>query len=390
MTENLLNIKPDIRDNGMFIYPCLSVSPVRSTVYTTVVNKDGEHFNKVHGIRPPKDTKTKGFISSKGKSNLEKAVYHFLYSVDPAIINEGKNKHKITFLTLTLPSAQKHTDKQIKEQCLNQFLTEIRTEFQVSKYIWKCEKQEKGDFHIHLLTDKFLPYADMLEKWNRIINKLHYVYEYHKAFKNLSFHEYKAIRQKEKKYKGKLSEKLEAELKKAYKKGCDANWMNPNSVDVESLKKAGNVAAYVSKYMSKGHKDGNIEDLKVDGRIWYSSQAIAKMKNLIIELINRDEYINEFKEMLEKYQSEVFEGQYTISLGVPVDMLKQNGYELIPNDFNEWCDIMYGRKELPPDYKHGEREKAVQRFESEKQPGQIEKKEKQKIAEQLILNYETT
>jgi len=382
MINNLLDIKPEIRENGMFVYPCISVSPVRSTVYTNVVNEWGEHWNKVHGIKPPSNNKGNGFISKKGQSNLEKAVYHFLYSVDPAIVNEGKNKHKVTFLTLTLPSSQKkqHSDKDIKEQCLNQFLTEIRTEFQVSKYIWKCEKQEKGDFHIHLLTDKFLPWREMRTKWNRICNKLGYVYEYHKRFKDLSFTDYRKIRLQESKYKGKLSQKQEQEIKRAFKKGHETNWMDPNSVDVESLRKAGNVAAYVSKYMSKEHKESaNLEDLKVDGRIWYSSQAIAKMKNLIIELIDRDNYVNEFKAMLDTYQDEIFEGQYTISLGVPVDRLKRKGFDLIPNDFHLHCEIMYGRSVENDTYQHRENVEYKKELEIRKQ-----KQECEKLLQELI------
>jgi hypothetical protein len=264
-----------------------------------------------------------------------------LYSVDPEIVNTGKGKEKITFLTLTLPSKQVHGDKVIKDKCLKQFLTEIRSKYEVEKFIWKAEKQAQGQLHFHILLDKFLPAKDVREMWNRIINKLGYVYEYHKKMNALEWCGYRDMRLKE--IKGKPSEKQKKSIRNAYKKGVASNWMNPNSTDIENLKKVGNIAAYCAKYMSKEHKGVAKEILKIDGRIWFSSQSVSKMKNLLLVSADDQTYIEEFAEMLKRYQdkNKVYEAEHAIMLGVPIDQLRYKGFKSIPNEFAEYCKELF-------------------------------------------------
>lgn len=332
-------------DNGNISYPALSVSPIGLTAYRISVNANGDSPLKNLGIRPPIQHQEKGFISKKGQKSIRNAVYWFLYSIDKNLIIHGNGKKKVGFLTLTLPSVQKHSDKEIKAKCLNQFLTEIRNEYSVTKYIWKAEKQDNGGLHFHILTDTFLPVIEMRNKWNRIINKLGYVYEYSQKMKQVSWDQYREIRLKE--FAKTPSPGEKQKIRKAFRKGTAEKWRNPNSIDIESLKKVKNVGAYIGKYMSKEHKgnESNIDNLKVDGRLWYSSESISKMKNLQIEGFEPE--FPEFIDMLSeaKNEKQIYETDYTTTLSIPIDKLYNQGFKEIPKRFFEYAkDVFNGSK----------------------------------------------
>ncbi len=329
-------------DNGLTSYPALSVSPIGLTAYRISIDQNGVSPLKSLGIRPPVENQEKGFLSKKGQKSIRNAVYWFLYSVDKDLIIHGKGKKKVGFLTLTLQSDQQHSDKEIKAKCLNQFLTEIRQDYGVKKYIWKAEKQENGRLHFHLLTDTFLPVLEVREKWNRIIAKLGYVQLYAQRMRKLDFTEYCQLRWNEKGLQKLNKEQRIDRLKKAYKKGKSERWLNPNSIDLESLKKIKNVGAYISKYMSKEHKGkGDKTKLSVDGRLWFSSASVSKMKNLRIEAFEPE--FPEFIDMIShaKFEKQIYETDYTTTLSVPVDVLYRCGFSLIPSRFFDYSEDIF-------------------------------------------------
>nr|WP_319398216.1 hypothetical protein [uncultured Carboxylicivirga sp.] len=367
----MIDLSPIILTNGMVKYPCLSISPTRITAYMTYEG----HAHPLKGKKPEAPNKEQGFISKKGATALERAVYWFLYSVDPAIVNYGKNKNKVTFLTLTLPSEQVHSDKEIKKVLLNQMLTELRNVYDVEKFIWKAEKQFNGNLHFHLLLDRFIPALEIRERWNRICNKLGYTYEYHKKMSALDWSGYWELRKKEFKPKFESEKVFRSRIKKAFRYGQLTNWMQPNTTDIENLKKVNNVGAYIAKYMSKEHKAKNVDKsmLAVDGRIWFSSQAVSKMKNLIIEIPDENEYSDEFIEMISMYstKNKVFESDNVISLGVPIDQLRYKGFKKIPTEFDQHCKDIFTR------------EKNIESFENE-QLNKITEVETQPEKEEII------
>ena len=362
-------------DNGLTSYPALSVSPIGLTAYRLSVDANGNSPLKAKGIRPPLEHQEKGFLSKKGKKSIRNAVYWFLYSVDKNIIVQGKGRKKVGFFTLTLPSKQLHSDKQIKKECLNQMLTELRSEYQVKKYIWKAEKQDNGNLHFHILTDTFLPVKDMRDKWNRIINKLGYVHEYSKRMRKMSCAEYTALRieQYKKKHNKKPDSREVAKYLKAFDRGTAEKWRNPNSIDIESLKKVKNIGAYIGKYMSKEHKENEQKmteaekvamktRLAVEGRLWYSSESVSKMKNLLIEAFEPEfpEFIDMISEV--KFQKMIYETDYTTTLSVPVDVLHRAGYNDIATRFFDYSkDIFNG-------FKYSEFDKAMERTPEDQKP----------------------
>ena len=117
-------------------------------------------------------------ISDAGRKRLLNAVSYLLYlAKNKDIIGTGKNfklisdneillektrayknyvKYKLTFITLTLSASQTHDDKEITAILLNSFLNAMRRKWNVERYVWKAEKQENGNIHYHILTDKFI------------------------------------------------------------------------------------------------------------------------------------------------------------------------------------------------------------------------------------------
>jgi hypothetical protein len=193
-------------------------------------NLDNNHVNKK--------------MSIKAKHKASRAIKYLLhYAPEKTVYNKKFNssfKFKVGFITLTLPSAQKHSDQEIKSLCLNQFLIEAKKKWGLTHYVWKAEHQANGNLHFHILSDRFIPWKELREVWNRIINKLGYV------------DNFEAIHKKK----------------------------NPNSTDIHSLWKIKNVAAYVTKYFVKPDKKNkdyvSMDNVPIENYQHIKQSAVSK------------------------------------------------------------------------------------------------------------------
>ena len=116
-------------------------------------------------------------------------------------------RYKVNFITLTLPSKQVHTDKEIISNCLVPFLHAWRRRRRGLLYIWKAEVQDNGNIHFHITSNAFYHHRKLRAHWNRYVNRLGYVDR--------------------------------------------AVVDNPNSTDVHSVKNIKNLGAYLSSYYLK-------------------------------------------------------------------------------------------------------------------------------------------
>lgn len=228
-----------------------------------------------------------GIISKLTRKKIEKCLdYLLLLSKNQKTqqtANRQTAKFCLTFITLTLPSKQIHTDNELKNKCLNSFLLEIKKYYQVHNFIWRAEKQENGNIHFHVVTDKFIPWSEMRSRWNRIVNKLGYVDRYReqlKAYHSCGFKVRKDLLAKWS-YKSQI---------RAYELGKANDYNNPNSTDIHSIKKVSNTKAYISKYVTKNPEKLETmtkeqkDKLLVKGRLWSSSQELSNIKGAQIEL----------------------------------------------------------------------------------------------------------
>lgn len=201
------------------------------------------------------------------KSATNKLIYNF----------------RCSFLTLTLPAKQFHSDKEIKELALNQFLIELRQRYNVSNYVWKAELQANENIHFHIITDRFLNYHAILRRWNRILEKLGYIKKFQEKMTKLTFKKYVESYKKYKK-----APKIGV-LMQRYKNGVANGWSTPNTIDIRVLKNDKDVAVYMAKYVSKNVVDGSKDELssaeklllergKEFGRSWFCSRSLSRLE----------------------------------------------------------------------------------------------------------------
>lgn len=216
-------------------------------------------------------------------------------------------KHKLSMITLTLPSKQIHDDETIKSKCLNQFLIEIRKSFKVQDYIWKAEKQENTNIHFHILINRYIHHVKIKTIWNRIINKIGYVDTF---AKNQRIYFENGFRMSENPH----DKRTEAKQRAAYEKGKNENWLNPNSTDIHALYKVRNAGAYLTKYLAKGvTKTERTEQIKlirkqlfeletlkinIDKKILFDTPAPAQLLKLEEHLKNLENQIQTLNSQL--------------------------------------------------------------------------------------------
>ena len=225
------------------------------------------------------DRKANGQVSKQAKKKIQKAVDYLLLMANN---KQGHSRFsgrffnfKVAFVTLTLPSSQQHDDKEIIGKCLNQLLIELRKVYKVKNYIWRAEKQKNGNIHFHILVDKFIPWQELKDRWNRIIEKLGYVTRYREQQQSWHDNGFKLRKNLIKTWSAKAQ-------KKAYQRGAKTHWNSPNSTDIHSLRKLHNIKSYITKYMTKKpEEEGNSEtpeekETKQTGRLWGCNYSLSK------------------------------------------------------------------------------------------------------------------
>lgn len=161
-----------------------------------------------------------------------------------------------TFVTLTLPAKQVHTDNELKRFALRPFLQDLGRKFGAVDYLWKAEPQENGNVHFHILLEVFIPWQDLRKLWNHHLEPLDYIDQYRQ-------------RQQERHSKGMVYDlrpncrRTPAQQLAAYVEGVRTNWSNPNTTDIHSLRKVKHIIAYISAYITK-----KADRRKIEGRIW--------------------------------------------------------------------------------------------------------------------------
>jgi len=159
-----------------------------------------------------------GIVAKKGIAKIGKCIEWLCHLAIPKdALNKKTNsmyQWKVNFVTFTLPSKQYHSDKFIKENCLDHLLIDLHREYNVVNYLWRAESQSNGNIHFHIITDVFLPALEVRHIWNRILDKYDYIDNFEKKHGHRS----------------------------------------PNSTDVHAIKKIKNMPSYLTKYCGKSSK----------------------------------------------------------------------------------------------------------------------------------------
>lgn len=220
--------------------------------------------------------KTNWTLSYQSKRKIYDSV-NFLHQLAPAKTIKTKSgkliyNFKTSFITLTLPSKQKHPDIQIKS-ALNNFLTTLRQKYNLKNYIWKAELQQNKNIHFHLVTDLYIHHSAIRYYWNKAINVLGYVDEYEKKFSKMSLQEYAEYRNLP------VSKAING-----YLEGRKTKWKSPGTENVQAIKNGKMLSYYIAKYITKSTAeseeitDQEQERIKNFGRTWGRSQSLSKIK----------------------------------------------------------------------------------------------------------------
>lgn len=264
--------------------PYCSLKPNQATIFYQSTNPGPRNYNENTKVVQPKNNKPKRNLSFKGRRRVQNSINWLLYyAKDKRIYNEKRGKYfnfKINFITLTLPTLQFHADNTIKSKALNSFLTYLRKHFDLNNYIWRAECQANGNIHFHIATDTYIPYFIIRSTWNRQLRKLGYIDKYSSKFNGMSRKEYV-------KYSIQQGQKDLSIILKRYDYGVKTNWKDPNTTDIHSVNKVRNLAAYLSKYMTKGEaqKDENgdyeLKFRRIEGKLWGRSESLSRCKGIV-------------------------------------------------------------------------------------------------------------
>jgi hypothetical protein len=225
----------------------LSINPHQVCYYYSSV--DGFKASKAHTANQfnLEDNNTAGQVSNKARKSIECALSWLLYGAKPKRIYDAEKEKffsfKVNFITLTLSAKQVHSDTEITNVCLNNFLDNMRKRFGLVNYLWRAEAQANGNIHFHVTTDVYIPHDKVRLYWNRSQQLLGYV----SAFSKLHGH------------------------------------ANPNSTDIHSVKHVKRLASYLSKYMCKNRSFACIGELRlIDGapvEVLYGSKQYKSEEN---------------------------------------------------------------------------------------------------------------
>jgi len=252
------------------LIPMISVHPSQVNLYTQVQWYPSKPAPRKVEHLLESDKQHHGKFSDNARRKVSRAVDYLLFIADDKHLPDtahGKGySFKLAFITLTLPSTQIHPDKEIKEQCLNQLLVELRHRYKVRHYVWRAEKQANSNIHFHLLVDKFIPWSELRDRWNRICNKLGYVDRYRDQMKQFHQSGFKVRNDllKTWNYKNQV---------KAWREGKKNDWHNPNSTDIHSLYRIHHVKSYILKYCTKDEKNEI-----PSGRMWSCNEELSSIK----------------------------------------------------------------------------------------------------------------
>ncbi|GAG93822.1 unnamed protein product, partial [marine sediment metagenome] len=233
------------------VIPKVAIHPQYLVLYNEFQGGSSYYSNNDLKRKMPVSSDHRGKISKAAAGKIKKGIdWLLVLAQNKKVFNIKKGKEykfKLAFITLTLSALQRHSDNTIKHKCLNQFLIEAKKKWKVNHYLWRAESQQNGCIHFHVIVDKFIPWSELRDTWNRIQNKLGYVDRYRIEMKK--FHA-GGLRVR----KDLLSKWAYKSQLRAYRTGSKQDWNSPNSTDVHSVVLIHNLPAYLAKYCTKNQE----------------------------------------------------------------------------------------------------------------------------------------
>jgi len=283
----------NMNDTETQVTTSIYLNPAYATARYDVRQKQRSVLQRYHTQRNFLTNTNTGTISKQTSRKIRLAVQWLVCMSDVKKVIDpvtGKaHNYRTGLLTLSLPTGCANvTPAFFRDVLMRSFFDAAQYRWGLKNYIWKIEKQARGALHVHITLDKYIPYQWINEKWCQILDKATLLEEYREKFSRMSCGDYILYRRgidHQKMVNRFQSYKLYIDsLKKAFKKGRDENWSNPNCTDIHSVKKVKWLAAYMCKYLSKDPNLG--ADFK--GRYWSCSHSLSKLRTVRLDIPEED------------------------------------------------------------------------------------------------------
>lgn len=278
-----------------------------------------------------KDNSHKGRISPTAFRKISRAVSYLTY-----LVPHRRNQHTpdgrqvnflLSFITLTLSSTQIHSDNEIKTLILEPFLNEMRKRWHVVNYIWRAERQENGNIHFHILSDRFIWWNELRNSWNYFQERLGYVTRYRLAMQEFHLQGFR--------YRPELEPQWPRSAQiNAWRAGIRTDWNSPNSTDVHALERISSVRSYITKYITK--TDGSAP---VQGRLWGCSLSLSNLKGAV-EFAD-GEIASELNCLLKSHRVKTYRADYYTVICFNSGTLQALGLFLLLRIFNEYLSSIF-------------------------------------------------
>lgn len=153
--------------------PMLRVRPNYSVSY---LQYQGSRSGRIGGDRLGKSIKK---MSEKSGQRLKERLGWWIeaaqYKSFFSIRDQRQYRFRLNFITLTLPSKQRHSDSDLQKILLQPLLNNLRNTWGCHNYVWRAEKQLNGNIHWHIMTDTFIHWSDLRRVWNGVCEQYEYV-----------------------------------------------------------------------------------------------------------------------------------------------------------------------------------------------------------------------
>lgn len=170
---------------------------------------------------------------------------------------------KLSFITLTIPTADHIEAKTAHKLLLEPIIKYLRQNHGLKNYVWKVELQKRGQLHYHITSDCYVDHTELRNKWNVLLVKNGFMREY-----------------------------IESK-----------NSTNANSTDIHSVKKVRDLAAYLIKYFTKEYQN----PIALNGKLWDCSLGLKKAKYYTTDLTQDLEY--DISVCIDKKKASIFLGE---------------------------------------------------------------------------------
>ena len=218
-----------------------------------------------------------GRLTQGARKRLARAVTLLCQAVKPKWVRNpltGQyHYHKLSFVTLTVPTVKMLSAKQAYKLLLAPFLDWLRKTKGVTTYIWKAELTERGQIHYHLTTPDFIPWDEIRRVWNRQLHDAGLLDEYAKQHGHFNpnstdIHETRQVKNMSNYLIKELGKNINARRNKARKM-------------VDSLIQAGELPAdqrqqFIDEYTG--------DEVRTDGKLWDCSNNLAGAKYFAVPL----------------------------------------------------------------------------------------------------------